>query len=102
MDINLLSTISFEAGPDLLTFEDGKTARWLKINSRAMEAGCLKRSFFADDIGHVLIVDEWPTSVDISSLGSVTRDIRGQREELGLLGEPLLAVYERIAVPGEL
>ena len=59
------------------------------IRDRAVEKGLIAHRFFADDNGHVLVVDEWPDRESFESFfGEVHSEIGAMMQEVGVTSEP--------------
>ena len=59
------------------------------IRDRAVERGLIAHRFFADDNGHVLVVDEWPDRETFEGFfGETQQEIGPMLQEVGVTGEP--------------
>jgi quinol monooxygenase YgiN len=59
------------------------------IRNRAVDKGLIAHRFFADDAGHVLVVDEWPDRESFESFfGEVQPEVGEMLQAVGVTGEP--------------
>jgi quinol monooxygenase YgiN len=59
------------------------------IRDRAVEKGLIAHRFFADDNGHVLVVDEWPDREAFEGFfGEAQAEIGQMLQDVGVTSEP--------------
>jgi hypothetical protein len=88
--MSVIMVLQLDGDPAKLEDYAGANPDTIKgIRDRAVEKGLIAHRFFADDAGHILVVDEWPDKESFRSFFSEAQsEIGPMMQEVGITNEP--------------